>query len=40
MTRRRTSFGLRCWQGVATPALLVGVALVLHALFTWIFGLR
>lgn len=26
MTRRRTSFAIRCWQGIAAPAALAGLA--------------
>lgn len=34
MTRRRTSFPIRCWQMLGTAALLVGTAVGLHALIT------
>jgi hypothetical protein len=32
--RRKTSFALRCWQGIATPAALAAVAIGLHWLAT------
>lgn len=38
--RRRASFALRCWQGVATPALLAATAVALHWLGTLAFGGR
>ena len=40
MTRRRTSFPIRCWQGVATPAALAAVAFALHGLLTLVFAGR
>lgn len=44
MTRRRTSFGVRCLQGVATPVLLaavmVGVVCAVRVVGALVFGGR
>lgn len=40
MTRRRTSFPIRCWQMLGTAALLVGTAVLLHWVGTLVFGGR
>lgn len=36
MARRRTSFAIRCWQFLGTAVLLVGTAIGLHALITFV----
>lgn len=40
MTRRRTSYPIRCAQMLGTAGLLVGTAVLLHAAFAFMFGMR
>jgi hypothetical protein len=39
VSRRRTSFGLRCWQIAGVGALLYGTAILLHAAIAWLYGM-
>ena len=40
VTRRRASFGQRCWQFVGVGVLLYGTAVLLHAAAAWLYGMR
>lgn len=40
MTRRRTSFPLRCAQIAGVGVLLYGTAILLHAVIAWVYGMR